>query len=66
MRSVILYEMLDFYDHGSSALPSAPVMLRLAAYSTVAAAKVVFFSLVTFTGGLLDCQGTLAGHKLTP
>lgn len=44
MQSVILYEMLEFYDHGSSALPSAPVMLRLAAYSAVAVAKVVSFT----------------------
>lgn len=34
--------------------------------SAAALARVALFSWATFTGGLLDCPGTLAGHKLTP
>lgn len=57
MWSVILHEMLDFYDHGSSVLPSAQVMLRLAAYSAAAIAKVVFFLSGDFYGRFIGLSG---------
>lgn len=66
-RSVIPYEKLDFYDCGFAAFP--PVSQSSCGWrpaSAAALARVALFSWATFTGGLLDCPGTLAGHKLTP
>lgn len=63
IQSVTLYEKLDFYDCGFAAFPSAAVKLRFWRPSTLRLSPGWF---LFFTGGLLDCLGTLTGHKLTP